>query len=319
MTTSVAIIGLGIMGSRMLKHMRLHEEFSPDFLWDPNPIACKNIIKQDSKSQIMKSANEAIENADLVYLACPPTVREMYAIKTVEMGKALFLEKPFGINIQDSKKFIEKLKNYNVPMSVNFTQAGGDALAEILASKNSGEMGEMLGVDIIVTYSAWPRQWQQEADWLRFKKEGGMTREVISHFIFFTERVLGPLKVRWARTSYPTDPALCETGVLAKLETDKGLSVNIFASVGGQQPDRQEFTVKGSKKSRKVSEFYKDSVSTGENFIPIRQEPIDPRAVSLKAQLDNLVLKINNKPNTLATIDEAFRVQNLVEEILSNT
>ena len=64
----------------MLKHMRLHEEFSPDYLWDPNPIACKIIIKQDSQSQIMKTANEAIEKADLVYLACPPTVREMYAI-----------------------------------------------------------------------------------------------------------------------------------------------------------------------------------------------------------------------------------------------
>ena len=118
MTTSVAIIGLGIMGSRMLNHMRLHEEFSPDFLWDPNPIACKNIGKQDSKSQIMKSANEAIENADLVYLACPPSVREMYAIKNVEMGKALFLEKPFGINIQESKNFIEKLKNYDVPIII---------------------------------------------------------------------------------------------------------------------------------------------------------------------------------------------------------
>ena len=66
MTTSVAIIGLGIMGTRMMKHMRLHEKFSPDYLWDPNPNACKNAIKLDSKSKIMKSANEAIENADLV-------------------------------------------------------------------------------------------------------------------------------------------------------------------------------------------------------------------------------------------------------------
>ena len=70
-------------------------------------------------------------------------------------------------------------------MAVNFTQASGVALADLLASKNSGEMGDMLGVDIIVTYSSWPREWQKEADWLRFKKEGGMTREVISHFIFF--------------------------------------------------------------------------------------------------------------------------------------
>ena len=319
MTTSVAIIGLGIMGTRMMKHMRLHEEFSPDYLWDPNPNACENAIKLDSKSKIMKSANEAIENADLVYLACPPTVREIYAIKTVEMGKALFLEKPFGINIQESRDFIKKLQNYDVPMAVNFTQAAGIALTDLLVSKNSGEMGDMLGVDIIVTYSSWPREWQKEADWLRFKKEGGMTREVISHFIFFTERVLGPLKLIWANTSYPTDQELCETSVFAKLENEDGLPVNIFASVGGKQPDRQEFIVKGSLKSRKVSEFYKDSVSTGDNFIPLREEPKDPRAVSLKAQLDNLVLNIKNKPNSLATINEAFRVQKLVEEILSKT
>ena len=85
------------------------------------------------------------------------------------------------------------------------------------------------------------------------------------------------------------------------------------------QPDRQEFTVKGSKASRKVAEFYKDSVSTGANFTPLRAEPDDPRAVSLKAQLDDLVLKLNNKPNSLATIDEALRVQILVEEILLKT
>ena len=42
-------------------------------------------------------------------------------------------------------------------------------------------------------------------------------------------------------------------------------------------------------------------------------------AASLKSQLDDLVLKINYKPNSLATIDEAFRVQKLVEEILSKT
>ena len=49
------------------------------------------------------------------------------------------------------------------------------------------------------------------------------------------------------------------------------------------------------------------------------EEPKDPRAVSLKAQLDNLVLNIKNKPNRVATIYEAFRVQKLVEEIVSKT
>ena len=32
----VAIIGLGIMGRRMLQHMRIHEKFAPNYLWDPD-------------------------------------------------------------------------------------------------------------------------------------------------------------------------------------------------------------------------------------------------------------------------------------------
>jgi hypothetical protein len=123
--------------------------------------------------------------------------------------------------------------------------------------------------------------------------------------------------VKWAQTSYPSDTSLCETDVLAKLETENGLPVNILASVGGVQPDRQEFTIKGSRQSRKIEEFHKDSLSTGNQFVPLRDEEQDPRAVSLRSQLDALFLKINNKPNSLATIDEAFRVQKLVEEILS--
>ena len=319
MTIKVAIIGLGIMGRRMLKHMRLHENYQPDYLWDPDENSCQEAIKQDSISQIMNSANHAIQAADLVYLACPPVVRKAYALEAAASGKALFLEKPFGINIEDSKDLIKKLEGYDIPVAVNFTQAAGVALTDLLKAKNRGDMGVLLGVDIVVTYPAWPRQWQREADWLRFRIEGGMTREVISHFLFFSERVLGPLKVIWAKTTFPEDPSLCETEVLARLETIEGYPVNILASVGGVQPDRQEFTVKGSIKSRRISEFYKDAESDGEEFIPLRKEPEDPRAISLKGQLDDLSLNIKGLPNRLATINEALRVQILVEDILSRT
>jgi len=319
MTIKVAIIGLGIMGRRMLKHMRLHENYQPDYLWDPDENSCQEAIKQDSISQIMNSANHAIQAADLVYLACPPVVRKAYALEAAASGKALFLEKPFGINIEDSKDLIKQLEGYDIPVAVNFTQAAGVALTDLLKAKNRGDMGVLLGVDIVVTYPAWPRQWQREADWLRFRIEGGMTREVISHFLFFSERVLGPLKVIWAKTTFPEDASLCETEVLARLETIEGYPVNILASVGGVQPDRQEFTVKGSIKSRRISEFYKDAESDGEEFIPLRKEPEDPRAISLKGQLDDLSLNIKGLPNRLATINEALRVQILVEDILSRT
>ena len=319
MAIKVAIIGLGIMGRRMLSHMRRHKNFEPDYLWDPNQSACQRATLLDSKSCIMDSASDAISQADLVYLACPPAVRELYAIEAAAAGKALFLEKPFGINIDDSARMMGRLKSYDVPIAVNFTQASGIVLTDLLAAEKRGDMGALLGVDIVVTYSDWPRLWQRDADWLRFRAEGGMTREVISHFLFFSERVLGPLSLLSAHTTYPVDRSLCETGVLARLVSEKKQEVSILATVGGAQPDRQEVTVKGTKTSRRVTDFHRDSISEGRDFTYLREPPEDPRATSLKAQLDDLSLHLASKPNRLATMEEAFRVQTLVEGILGET
>ena len=316
MTIKVAIIGLGIMGRRMLEHMQLHSDYEPDYLWDPEENACKLALKENPQAHIMENSSDAIQAADLVYLACPPVVRKAYALEAARSGKALFLEKPFGVDVEDSVDLVTQLEGYAVPTAVNFSQASGIALTDLLEAKDRGDMGSILGVDMIITYPSWPRQWQKEADWLRFKAEGGMTREVISHFLFFSERVLGPLKVVSANTTYPDDPLLCETEVLARLESRQGCPVNILASVGGVQPDRQEFTIKGSLKSRRISEFYKDAESGGGEFIMLRDDPSDPRAVSLKGQLDDLSLNVKGLPNRLATIQEALRVQRLVERIL---
>ncbi len=319
MTVKVAIIGLGIMGRRMLTHMKIHENYTPTYLWDPDVKSCQEAMKISPLSQIMETASQAIQAADLVYLACPPTVRKDYALEAAASGKALFLEKPFGIDLKESEDLMRDLDNYDIPIAVNFTQAASSALNELLEAKNHGDMGTLLGVDIVINYSEWPRQWQKEAYWLRFKAEGGMTREVMSHFLFFSERVLGPLQIIWAKTTYPADTSLCENAVLARLETREGCGVNIMASVGGAQPDRQELTVKGSKSSRRIADFHKDSESTGGPFIPLRQEPEDPRALILKRQLDDLYLNVKRQPNRLATMHEAFRIQQLVEGILSRS
>jgi len=319
MAIKVAIIGLGIMGRRMLAHMRIHKKFEPDYLWDPDQSACQKASVTDPKSYIMDSGSEAIRKADLVYLACPPAVREPYALEAASAGKALFLEKPFGINIDDSARLMARLKSCGVPVAVNFTQASGIVLTDLLDAKKRGEMGDLLGVDIVVTYPNWPRQWQRDADWLRFRAEGGMTREVISHFLFFSERVLGPLSLLSAHTTYPDDSSLCETGVLARLVTEKKQEVSILGTVGGAQPDRQELTVKGTKTSRRVTDFHRDSISYGRDFTSLREPPEDVRATSLKAQLDDLSLHLASKPNKLATMEEAFRVQTLVEGILDET
>ncbi len=317
MRVKAAIIGLGIMGRRMLEHMERHPGYEPVALWDPDSEACRAAQALAPGAAVAASPEDAVAAADLVYLACPPAPRKAYALAAAEAGKAVFLEKPLGVDVAESEALVAGLKAAGVPAAVNFTQAAGVALTGVTEAARSGAMGDLAGADIVVTYPAWPRAWQKAADWLRFRDEGGMTREVISHFLFFSERILGPLKVVHAHPSYPADPALCETHMLARLENAKGLPVTVMASVGGAQPDRQELTIKGSLASRRVLEFYIDSVSDGGAFVEIGERPADPRAVSLKAQLDDLLLCMAGEPNRLATPEEALRVQKLVEAMLA--
>lgn len=318
MTIKTAIIGLGIMGKRMLKHMTRHPEFSVVAVWDPDAAACLAAQDIAPSMTLAASAAGAIADADLVYLACPPAPRKAYALAAAAQGKAIFLEKPLGIDIDESRDLVSQLTAYGVPTAVNFTQAAGAALTDVSDASIAGNLGQLMGVDIIVTYAGWPRAWQKSADWLRFRNEGGMTREVISHFLFFSERILGPLKLVWSRPDYPEQGDLCETHIAARLIDKTGLPVTIMGSVGGAQPDRQEVTIKGSKASRRVSDFYRDAVSSGDAFVPLAKDVSDPRMVSLKAQLDDLVLLMAGKPHRLATVDEALRIQILVEGMLKS-
>ena len=316
MSIKTAIIGCGIMGRRMLEQMNKHKSYTPVAVWDPNLAACKEAQRFVPEITIARDVHSAIQAADLVYLACPPAPRKAIALSAAAAGKSVFLEKPLGVDIADSEDLVLKLTSLGVPTAVNFTQASGAALSEASQAVQNGALGDLIGADIIVTYQAWPREWQEAADWLRLRAEGGMTREVISHFLFFSERILGPISVKWAHPSYPQGTNLCETHLLARLETAKGQPISIMASVGGAQPDRQELTIKGKTKSRRISEFYIDAVSDGGDFLNVGEIPQDPRSVSLIAQLDDLLLCINRQPHRLATLQEALRVQKLVEAML---
>jgi predicted dehydrogenase len=227
------------------------------------------------------------------------------------------MEKPLGTDNVQSRDLLTQLAKARLPSVVNFTQAASRGFEELTRSIQAGEVGELLGIDIIVNYPAWPRAWQKDADWLRFRHEGGYTREVISHFLFLAGRFLGPLTLQYALPRYPQDPSLCELDMLARLSTAKGIAVTVMATTGGMQPDRQEVTVRGSLMSYQFREFYQLWRSDGSTWVEAldwTQE--DPRSSALQRQLSEVDRWLNGQTHKLATAQEALAVQELVEAML---
>ena len=318
MTHKMAIIGLGIMGRRMLDNALLHPRFEVVGAWDPSPASVAKAQEVMPGLPVADSAEAAMQGADVVYLACPPGPRKAYALTAAAAGQGVFMEKPLGTDNAASRDLVERLRSARLPGVVNFKQSSSRGFEELRRAIAAGETGELLGVDIIVQYPAWPRAWQAEADWLRFRDEGGYTREVISHFLFLASRFLGPLKLTHASPRYPADPALCELDLLARLETADGRPVTILATTGGQQPDRQEVTVRGSRLNHQFREFYQLWRSDGGPWAEAVDWTTgeDPRRSALQRQLTQADLWLQGHPHLLATAQEALAVQELVEAML---
>jgi predicted dehydrogenase len=312
-----AIIGLGIMGRRMLENVLQHPDFEVCGLWDPSTDAVAKTRLISPSTPVAQSAKAAMHEAHVVYLACPPGPRKTYALEAAANGQGVFMEKPLGTDNLQSRDLLKQLAKARLPSVVNFTQAASRGFEELSRSIHAGEAGDLLGIDIVVNYPAWPRAWQKDADWLRFRHEGGYTREVISHFLFLAGRFLGPLTLEHASPRYPQDPALCELDMLARLTTAEGLPVTVMGTTGGMQPDRQEVTVRGSRMSYQFREFYQLWRSDGSAW----QEAVDwskedPRSSALQRQLSEVSRWLRGQPHKLATAQEALAVQELVEAML---
>lgn len=313
----IAIIGLGIMGRRMLENTMLHPAFEVCGVWDPSPASVAKTLETMPGVPVAQSAEAAMAGAEVVYLACPPGPRKTYALQAAAAGQGVFMEKPLGTDNAQSRDLVAQLRKARLPGVVNFTQAASRGFEALQRAIDMGETGELLGIDIVVNYPAWPRAWQKDADWLRLRQEGGYTREVISHFLFLAGRFLGPLTLQHASPRYPQDPALCELDMLARLTTADGKPVTVMATTGGQQPDRQEVTVRGSRMNHQFREFYQLWRSDGGPWVEALDWTIeDPRTSALQRQLTEVDLWLQGLPHKLATAEEALAVQELVEAML---
>ncbi len=313
---TVGVIGLGIMGRRMITNLVNHPRFSTPCVWDPDPKARADTMAETPGLAMMESADAVIAAADLVYIATPPLWHRDYAERTMAAGKPVYSEKPLGVDVADSRALVAALEDSGTPNVVNFIQAASRAVTLTEERIGGGEMGEITGADIIVHFARWPRDWQADADWLRFRDQGGYSREVLSHFLYVTQRLLGPATLVSATPVYPADPALCETHISATLDCD-GVPVSVLGSSGGAGPDRVEMTVWGSRRSHRLHDWFLLQSSDGGEWQQEFPGIEDPRAEAFGFQLDNVAAWFEGRDNILPSARDALMVQELIEAMLA--
>ncbi len=315
---TIAFIGLGVMGHRMLTNMTTHGGFDLALAWDPYPQSCRAVKEQYSGIKIGETAAHIINDPDIdvVYIASPPKSHKEYATAAAQAGKTVYCEKPLGVDIPDSRALVKEVELTGVLNAVNFPFVDAQGANTIQARLDDGTVGDVLGVDLRLHFSSWPRGWQHSASWLSERKEGGYVREVGSHYVFLVEKLFGPAKIVDASVRYQDDATLCETHFLARLDCD-GIPVSFAGGSGGVGPDRVEFTVWGSDRSYRLWDWNQLLSTDGGDWVDELPDLVDARQDGYKRVLDNFLRMLNGEAHTMAPLRAALSVQEIVEEILA--
>ena len=315
---NIGVISLGVMGQRMLARLAEHPKASALAAWDPNPAAVAEVRQRHPGLRIAASAAEVIATPglDCLYIASPPANHLAYAHLGFDAGLAVFCEKPLSVDFTAGRKAIARIEAENRRAAVNFSLASSPGLAAMQAAVRDGSIGEPQRVEIELAFEQWPRAWQAAAGrWLAERTEGGFSREVLSHFVFVLQRVLGQAVVEAARPDYPADGRSSERALTASLIAG-GVPVTIEAKVGGSHPDFNRMTLLGSAGALEIHDWLglrrrKD----GGDWIAVG-DPQSNRQISQSAQLDQVTAMIDGRAHTLPGFAEALAVQETIEAML---
>jgi predicted dehydrogenase len=226
--------------------------------------------------------------------------------------KAVLCEKPLSVSLEDSKALVEKAKKSKLPNAVNFPFASKPIVRHVEQAIQSGEMGELLYIDIRCQFPKWPRAWQKAGTWLSGREDGGFVREVVSHFVYLTEALVGKLELVSSTVAYP-NKASSEVYATAHLAVGN-VRVNLIGTVGGASPDLVDWTLYGTNKSYRLlnwNQLFEGTIEGWEEVVPAEKQ-------AGKLHMDAIANLVERKPHPLADFEMGLRVQQTIEAILAD-
>jgi predicted dehydrogenase len=314
----IGIVGLGVMGQRMLARLAEHPRAKARAVWDPDPNAVAAATARDPGLAVAAGIEALVAMPGLrcLYIASPPDAHLAHAERGFDAGLAVFSEKPLATDFAAVERTIARIGREGLRNAVNFSLASSPGLAALQAALTDGSIGTPVRVEIEVAFKEWPRAWQAAAGrWLAERKEGGFTREVLSHFVFLLQRALGSARIDAHRADYPRDGSSAERALAAEL-TAGGLAVTIDGRIGGDHPDFNRLTLLGSAGALEIHDWFGLRRRAGSGPWQELETAESNRALGQRRQLEQLVAMVEGGAHTLPDFAEALDVQRTIENLL---
>jgi len=172
----VAVIGTGFIGSVHARNVARHPGVELVAVNDANFEFAKKAAAATG-AQAVADVSEIFDNKNIegVVIATPTNTHVEYLTRAARAGKAIYCEKPIGLDYREAEKAVSTVRETGVPVMLGFNRRFD---ASHLAVKQAVEKGEVGKVEIVQLTSRGPQPPPIEY----VKVSGGQMRDQTIHF-----------------------------------------------------------------------------------------------------------------------------------------
>ena len=321
---ALAIIGYGVMGERLLRAALEYQDAPVKLVgvWDPSArrdAAPRRAVSLRSGAWSRRRRRSRLAIASTLPRR-PPAISTMPA-RRLRGTRPVLCEKPLAVDLQAARGFVESSEADGARAAINFPFASSPGVEQLrsldrgrVRSARSGSCGSRSPLP-----SGRGSGRRPPRGWLDRRAQGGFTREVVSHFVFLTHRLLGAPRLESGSATYPGGEA-SETAMHASM-TAGGVPVTIRGTVGQTElPDHNLWVLDGANGSVRLRDWA-IAERLGEDGVwrsaPDAMPNEKLRPLVLRRQLDKVARMTRGEAQDLATLREALEVQEIIETILA--
>lgn len=268
------------------------------------------------------SADELINDSDIntVYVATPPDTHAEYAIKAMQAGKPVYVEKPMALNYSECLRMLKVSEETNIPLFVAYYRRALPGFLKVKTLVEEGRIGEVHTINIQLYKALSDDEFKGNPGW-RVKPEisgGGHFVDLASHQLDYLDYLFGPVTGVKSTVSNNSGLYAAEDTVSAIFTFDKNIScTGSWCFSSAKENNRDSIEIIGSKGAIQFSAF---------NFTPVKlinengirdfdfKRPGHVQIFLIKEVVNELL----GKSKSPSTGESAARTSKIIDKVLTD-
>lgn len=281
----------------------------------------KAYARRHGVPQWYKDAETLIQSPDVnaIYIATPPSTHPEYAIKALQAGKPVYVEKPMACRYAECLAMNQAAKAKGLPLFVAYYRRSLPYFLHVKALLDAQVIGTLLAVNVRLVQTPRPGDFNSDNLPWRVRPDvagGGYFFDLACHTLDVLDFMLGPIKTAQGCCENRGGLYIAEDTVTAAFQFHSGVLGSGFWCFAAAEADRTDSVeILGSKGSIRFSTFGFTPIQVDDGTALNQYQPGNPENIQLHL-ISAIVAELRGQGYSPSNGETAARTSWVMDQIV---